>query len=95
MKTCKSSHRRCSLRKGVLKNFIKFIGKHLCQTESLFNKDAGLKPLVFSCELWEIFKNTLLQNTTVRLLLNLKSKTIQLTFLRIKYNNKQRNYKIF
>ena len=27
----KSSHRRCSAKKGVLRNFAKFTGKHLCQ----------------------------------------------------------------
>ena len=37
----RSSHRRCSVKKGVLRNFSKFTGKHLCQ--SLFcNKVAGL-----------------------------------------------------
>ena len=41
--TCRSSHRRCSVRKGVLRNFTKFAGKHLCQ--SLFcNKVACLRP---------------------------------------------------
>ena len=39
----KSSHQRCSVKKGILKNFTKFTGKHLCQ--SLFlNKVAW--PLV-------------------------------------------------
>ena len=28
----RSSHRRCSVRKDVLRNFAKFTGKHLCQT---------------------------------------------------------------
>ena len=28
----RSSHRRCSSKKGVLKNFAKFAGKHLCQS---------------------------------------------------------------
>ena len=28
----RSSHRRYSLRKGVLRNFVKFTGKHLCQS---------------------------------------------------------------
>ena len=28
----RSSHRRCSVRKGVLRNFAKFTGKHLCQS---------------------------------------------------------------
>ena len=29
---CKSSHRRCSIKKAVLKNFAKFTGKHLSQS---------------------------------------------------------------
>ena len=32
---------RCSLRKGVFRNFAKFTGKHLCQS-LFFNKVAGL-----------------------------------------------------
>ena len=35
----RSSHRRCSVRKGVLRNFAKFTGKHLCQ--SLFFTGTG------------------------------------------------------
>ena len=30
----KSSHQRCPVRKGVLRNFAKFTGKHLCETVS-------------------------------------------------------------
>ena len=41
--TDRSSHRRCSVRKGVLSNFAKFTGKHLCQS-LFFNKVAVLKP---------------------------------------------------
>ena len=38
----RSSPQRCSMEKGVLRNFTKFTGKHLCQ--SLFvNKVAGLQ----------------------------------------------------
>ena len=37
------------MKKGVLKNFAKFTGKHLCQ-RLFFNEVAGLRP--------EIFKNT-------------------------------------
>ena len=37
------SHRRCSVRKVVLRNFGKFTGKHLCQS-LFFNKVAGLRP---------------------------------------------------
>ena len=67
--TFRSSHRRCSVRKVVLRNFAKFTGKHLYQ--SLFlNKAAGLRPeacnfikketlaQVFFCEFCEISKNT-------------------------------------
>ena len=28
---CLQKHQRCSIKKGVLKNFAKFTGKHLCQ----------------------------------------------------------------
>ena len=35
--------RRCSVRKGVLRKFAKFTGKHLCQS-FFFNKVAGLRP---------------------------------------------------
>ena len=36
----KSSHRICSVRKGVLRNFAKFTGKHLCHS-LFFNKVAS------------------------------------------------------
>ena len=62
----RSSHRRCSVRKGVLRNIAKFTGKHLCQS-LFFNKVAVLRSVtikketlvqVFSCEFWEISINT-------------------------------------
>ena len=62
----RSSHQRCSLSKGVLRNFAKFTGKHLCQS-LFFNKVAGAAcnfikketlTQVFSCEFCEISKNT-------------------------------------
>ena len=43
---------------GILKNFTKFTGKHLCQS-LFFNIVAGLRAAeVVSCEICEIFKNT-------------------------------------
>ena len=39
----RSSHQRCSIKKGVLRNFAKFTRKHLCQS-LFFNKVAGLRP---------------------------------------------------
>ena len=41
--TIRSSHQRCSVRKGVLRNFAKFKGKDLCQV-LFFNKVAGPEP---------------------------------------------------
>ena len=62
--------------KGVLRNFAKFIGKHLCQS-LLFNKVAGLGLLaqVFSCEFCEISKKTLLTEHLRWLLLKRKLQT--------------------
>ena len=39
LKILKSSHQRCSVKKGVLRNFAKFTGKPLCQS-LFFNKLA-------------------------------------------------------
>ena len=50
----RSSHRRCSVKNGVLKNFAKFAGKYLCHG-LFFNKTLAQ---IFSCEFCEISKNT-------------------------------------
>ena len=60
------------MKKGGLRNFAKFPGKHLCQS-LLFNKVAGLKPATllklrlwhrsFSCEFCEISKTTIVYRT--------------------------------
>ena len=47
--TWRNSHRRCSIEKSALKNFIKFTRKHLCQS-FLFNKVAGLRSYTFLTE---------------------------------------------
>ena len=39
----RGSHQKCFIRKGLLRNFAKFTGKHLCQSHFL-NKVAGLRP---------------------------------------------------
>ena len=41
--TSKSSRLEVFFKKGVLRNFTKFTGKHLCQS-LFFNKVAGLRP---------------------------------------------------
>ena len=60
----RSSHRRSSIEKGVLKTFAKFTGKHLCQS-LFFNKVADLRPATLSkkrlwhrCFLLNFAKNT-------------------------------------
>ena len=65
----RSSHPEVFCIKGVLRNFAKFTGKHLCQS-LFFSKVAGLRPTkacnfikketlaqVFSCEFCETSKN--------------------------------------
>ena len=69
--TCfRSSHRRCSVRKGVLRNFAKFTGKHL-YLSLFFKKVAGACNFVkketlvqvFSCEFCEISKKSFSNRT--------------------------------
>ena len=79
-KSYRSSHQRCSVKKGVLRNFKKFTGKHLSQS-LIFNKVAGLRPAtLLKKRLWhrcfpvnfvELLKTLFLQNTSGRLLLKL------------------------
>ena len=46
-----SSHQRCSLRKGVLRNFTKIRGKHL-RRSLFFNKAVGRFATLFKKRLW-------------------------------------------
>ena len=85
----KSSHQRYSVRKGVLRNFAKFTGKHLCQS-LFFNKVAGLRPeFLLKKRFWhrcfpvnfaKFLRTPFLQNTSERLLLSV-SFLIHATFL--------------
>ena len=57
MCTCRNSRPKVFCKKGVLRNFSKFRGKHLYQ--SLFlNKVIKKEAQVFSCEFCEISSNT-------------------------------------
>ena len=74
----RSSQRGCSEKRGVLRNFAKFTGKHLRQ-RFFFNKVTGLRPVtLLQKSLWHRFfpvnfakflRTTFLQNTAGRLLL--------------------------
>ena len=70
------SHRSCSLRKGVLRNFAKFTGKHLRQ--SLFFNKAARHATLLKKRLWhrcfpvnfgKLPRTTFLQKTSGRVLL--------------------------
>ena len=72
----RSSHWRCSVRKGVIRNFAKFTGKYMCQSLFLITLQARPATLlkkrlahVFSCEFCEISKNTFFTEISGRLLL--------------------------
>ena len=63
------------LKKGDLKNFAKFSGKHLCQS-LIFNKVAGLLKRrlwhrCFSVNFEKFLRARFLQSTSERLLLNM------------------------
>ena len=70
----------CSLKKGVLINFTKFTGKHLCRS-LYFNEVAGLRAATllkkkpwhsyFPVDFAELLRTPYLQNSSERLLLHL------------------------
>ena len=79
LKTIRSSHQRCFVRKDALRNFAKFTGNHLWQG-LFFNKVVGVHACnfikkealaqVFSCEFCKTSENIFLQNSSGRLPLN-------------------------
>ena len=70
---CRSSHPEVFCKKGVLRNFAKFTGKHPCQG-LFFNKVAGLRPATllkkrpwrrcFPVNFAKFLRTTFLQNTS-------------------------------
>ena len=84
---------RCSVKKGVLRNFAKFTGKHLCQS-LFFNKVADLAcnfikketlAQVFSCEFYKISKNTFSYRTPPVAAFTLPVDDIQILVILYKY----------
>ena len=75
----RSSHRRCSVRNGILRKLAKFTGKHLCKS-LFFNKVSGLRPLtLLKRRLWhkcfpmnfaKFLRTPIFKNTSERVLLN-------------------------
>ena len=73
----RSSHQRCSVRKGIFRDFAKFTVKYLCQS-LFFNKVAGRPATLLKKRLWyrgfpvnckKFPRRTFSQNTSERLLL--------------------------
>ena len=63
-----SSHRRCAVKKDVLKNFTNFTGKHLCWRLSLIKLLAGRHATLLKRDsaqvlCFEIFEIPILRNT--------------------------------
>ena len=80
---CRRSHQRCSVRKGIQRNFKKFTGKHLCQS-LFFNKVAGLRlwHRCFSENFVKFLRTTFSQNTSWRLLLPMQTMIKQMFYSR-------------
>ena len=84
----RNNHQRCSMKKGIVRNFGKCAGKHLCQS-FFFNKFAGLRlPTLLKKRLWhrrylvnfvKLLRTPFLQNTSRLLLLNAKNSLIKST----------------
>ena len=77
--TFRSSHQRCSMKKGVLGNFPKFTGKHLCRVYFLIKLQARpanllrrrLWHMCFPVNFEKFLRTPFLQNTSGGLLLDI------------------------
>ena len=71
----RSSHRRCSVRKDVLRNLTKFTEKHLCQSLFLMKLQAFIKKRLrhrcFPVSFAKFLRTPFLQNPSGRLLLHI------------------------
>ena len=82
----RSIHLRCSVKKGVLRNFTNFTGKYLCQ-RFFFNKVAGHSPETllkkslchrcFTMNFAKLLRTPFLKNTSGRLLLLIVHQTYE------------------
>ena len=91
----RSSHRRCSIEKTVLKNFAIFTGKDLCWS-LFFNKVAGLQVWHFTkkrlqhsffpMNIEKFLRTLILKNICERLLLSIKK-----LFWKISQNSQEKN----
>ena len=73
MSLCRSSHRRCSVKKDVLKNFAIFTGKHLCWRFLIKLQAWRLQHRIFFVIIQKFLRTRTLKNTCERLLLPQKN----------------------
>ena len=59
----RSSHQKCSVRKGILRNIAKFTGKHLWRSPFLNFMKKETMAQVFYCEFCKIYKKTFFYRT--------------------------------
>ena len=74
----RSSHQRCSMKKSLFRNFAKFTGKHLRQSQQLIKKETLAQ--VFLVNFTKFLRTSSLQNTSGRLLLHFYSKSWWINF---------------
>ena len=97
------SHRRCSVKNGVLRNFAKFTGKHMCH-RLFFNKVASLRPAtLLRKSLWhrcfpvnfaKFLSTPFLQNTSWRLLLKKQEESFGCKSGQLKKGSKDIQYSV-
>ena len=67
----RNSHQGCSMKKGVLRNFAKFTGKHLCQSLFVTLLKKKLWHRCLPVNFAKFLRTTLIQNTSRQLLLTI------------------------
>ena len=97
-KTYRSSHHRCSIKKGILKNFAKFTGNHLYQSLGKIYWKKRLWHMCFPVNFAKSLRTPFLQNTSGWLLLTNNSMYINLRYYGIAMKNSQpqinKSYKV-
>ena len=75
--TCRSSHRRCSVEKGALKNFANFTGVYLCWSVFLIKfvkyfVKKRLQHMCFLMKLAKLLRRSILKNICEELFLYMR-----------------------
>ena len=76
----RSSHQRCSVKKGVLRNFAKFTKKHLCQSPFLLNTSERILLFISKVRVFHHISITWLKHWTLFLSIPFCFATLALNF---------------